>query len=166
MARLDQGYKIAYFLILLLMFLHIYFVIFFTECKIRTSSKFHTRRWINETNSPLFDGILYLEEKNLNEPCSENYTNYSLFTWPGINEGVFLNDIEYDYPCKYSTNNLGFNRSEFKISSIYSLGIGSGDLIGEYEINTPFSEQCYNNEKNNKCFCPKNIVTFQEEMVL
>ena len=162
MARLDQGYKIAYFLILLLMFLHIYFVIFFTECKIRTSSKFHTRRWINETNSPLFDGILYLEEKNLNEPCSENYTNYSLFTWPGINEGVFLNDIEYDYPCKYSTNNLGFNRSEFKISSIYSLGIGSGDLIGEYEINTPFSEQCYNNEKNNKCFCPKNIVTFQE----
>ena len=162
MARLDQGYKIAYFLILFLMFLHIYFVIFFTECKIRTSSKFHSKRWINETNGPLFDGILYLEEKKLEESCSENYTNYTLLAWPGINEGVFLNNIEYDYPCKYSTNNLGFNRTEFKIGSIYSLGIGSGDLIAEYEINTPFSEQCYNNNKNNKCYCPKNIVSYQE----
>ena len=159
MVELDQGYKIVYWMIFFIMFLHTYFIIFFTESKIRLSSKFHSKRWKEQTTGVLFDGILYLTQVNQNEQCPSNFTPYPIYTWPGTSKGVFLNNVTYAHPCVMTNNTKESNIEHYKINSIYSPSFDNSEVYIEYQVDTPYSKKCYNN-KNNLCHCDKMVVNY------
>lgn len=158
MVELDQEYKIVYWTIFFLMFLHTYFVIFFTEGKIRLSSKFHSKRWKEQTSGVLFDGVLYLEQVGLEDNCTQGYSEYPIYTWPGTYQGVFLNNYTYENKCFWTDNSKESDNKFYKINSIYSPSFDNNDIYIDYVVDTPYSDKCYNG-KNNTCTCDKLVVS-------
>lgn len=161
MVELDQGYKIVYWMIFFIMFLHTYFIIFFTESKIRLSSKFHSKRWKEQTTGVLFDGILYLTQVNQDEQCPPDFTPYPIYTWPGTSKGVFLNNVTYNHPCIMTNNTKESNIEYYKINSIYSPSFDNSEIYIEYQVDTPYSNKCYDN-KEKLCHCDKMVVNYNK----
>lgn len=158
MVELDQEYKVVYWIIFFLMFLHTYFVIFLTEGKIRLSSKFHSKKWKEQTSGVLFDGVLYLEQVGLEDNCSKGYSEYPIYTWPGTYQGVFLNNYTYDNKCFWTDNSKKSEVKFYKINSIYSPSFDNNDIYIDYVVDTPYKDKCYDG-KNNTCTCDKFLVS-------
>ena len=62
MSKIDQGYKLMYIYILFLMFIHVYFILFFSENKARLSAKIRSKKWRNKIKGESFDGNLFWKE--------------------------------------------------------------------------------------------------------
>ena len=161
MAELDQVYKIMYWLCFFILFLHTYFMIYFTESKIRLSSKFHSKKWKQQTSGAIFDSILYIEEVSPTSKCPFNYNEYPIYEWPGTSRGIYLNNVTYDHQCQMTIINNNKNFNNYKLNAIYSTGIGNRDIYTEYIIDTPYNELCINTE-DNKCTCQELVVSFNK----
>ena len=165
MSKIDQGYKLIYIYIAFLMILHAYFILFFSENKARLSSKIRSSKWRNNIIGESFDSILYLEEVDYNKNCPEGYSIYNNTQWPGTKEGVYFEKIERKYPCVLILNkNEGKFKDElldnnYELTSIFNPLIGGQNYFIEYHLNTPYFENCNNNNPEEKCICPEKLDT-------
>lgn len=154
MSDTELGYKLTYAMVLFLISLHIFFLIFFTESKIRLSSKFRTSYWKKQITGVQFDKILYLEAISQDSDCSKGFNPYPITLWPGTTGGVHLKEYQSNYPCKMILNKIE-DIAEYRLIESYSSGIG--DLFSTYVINTPFDNLCY--DKKGRCYCPEQLFT-------
>lgn len=163
MSKIDQGYKLAYIFISFLMIIHTYFVIIFSETKIRLTSKFNSDKWQSQITGDLFNGILYLEEVNSSSPCPENFEEYiNNKKWPGTYKGIHIEKKEYITPCNFVLNSHNEENKklhkDYQICSTFSPLIGGQIILNEYQLKSPYNEKCKN--MNNNCICEENFDTF------
>ena len=165
MSKIDQGYKLIYIYILFLMFIHVYFILFFSENKARLSAKIRSKKWRNKIKGESFDSILYLSEVDLNSECPENYEVYNNTQWQGTKEGIFFEKLNRPFPCslvlnkhdeKYKNELLEQN---YKISSIFNPILGGQNFYTEYSLDIPYFENCDDDNIEQKCFCPEKLDT-------
>ena len=165
MSKIDQGFKLIYIYIAFLMFLHVYFILFFSENKARLSSKIRSSKWRNKIKGESFDNILYLEEVDYNKNCPEGYTIYNNSQWPGTKKGVYFGKIERKYPCSLILNKNEeifkdkLLENNYELSSIFNPLIGGQNYFTEYHLNVPYFENCHDNNPEKKCYCNEKLDT-------
>ena len=145
------------------MFIHVYFILFFSENKARLSAKIRSKKWRNKIKGESFDNILYLSEVDLNSECPENYQVYNNTQWQGTKEGIFFEKLSRPFPCSLVLNKND-EKSEkelleqnYKISSIFNPILGGQNFYKEYSINIPYFENCDDDDIEQKCFCPEKL---------
>jgi hypothetical protein len=163
MSKIDQGYKLIYIYIAFLMFLHVYFILFFSENKARLSSKIRSSKWRNKIKGESFDNILYLEEVDYNLNCPEGYEIYNNTQWPGTKKGIYFEKLSRNYPCslilnkneeKYKEELLDNN---YELYSVFNPLMGGQNFFSEYHLNVPYFENC--NDIEGKCQCSEKLDT-------
>ena len=165
MSKIDQGYKLIYIYILFLMFIHVYFILFFSENKARLSAKIRSKKWRNKIKGESFDNILYLSEVDINSECPENYELYNNTQWQGTKEGIFFEKLSRPYPCSLTLNkhdekyNQELINNTYKISSIFNPILGGQNYLTEYSLNIPYFENCDDDNIEQKCFCSEKLDT-------
>ena len=165
MSKIDQSYKLIYIYILFLMFLHVYFVLFFSENKARLSAKIRSKKWRNKIKGESFDSILYLDEVDLNSSCPENFNIYNNTQWQGTKEGIFFEKTTRSYPCSLILNKKDENvkedllKNNYKIYSVFNPIFGTENYFVEYRLNIPYFENCDDDNFEEKCFCPEKLDT-------
>ena len=165
MSKIDQGYKLIYIYIFFLMFIHAYFILFFSENKARLSAKIRSKKWRNKIKGESFDNILYLSEVDINSECPEGYQIYNNTQWQGTKEGIFFEKLTRPYPCSLILNKYDEKYKEelientYKISSIINPILGGQNYFTEYSLNIPYFENCDDDNIAEKCFCPEKLDT-------
>ena len=165
MSKIDQGYKLIYIYIFFLMFIHAYFILFFSENKARLSAKIRSKKWRNKIKGESFDNILYLSEVDINSECPEGYQIYNNTQWQGTKEGIFFEKLTRPYPCSLILNKHDEKYKEelientYKISSIINPILGGQNYFTEYSLNIPYFENCDDDNIAEKCFCPEKLDT-------
>ena len=138
MSKIDQGYKLMYIYILFLMFIHVYFILFFSENKARLSAKIRSKKWRNKIKGDSFDNILYLSEVDINSECPEGYEIYNNTQWQGTKEGIFFEKLTRPYPCSLVLNKHDEKfkneliENTYTISSIFNPSLGGQNYYIEY----------------------------------
>ena len=165
MSKIDQSYKLIYIYILFLMFIHVYFILFFSENKARLSAKIRSKKWRNKIKGETFDNILYLSEVDIDSDCPENYSIYNNTQWQGTKEGIFIEKLSRPYPCSLILNkhdekykNELINNT-YKISTIFNPSLGGQNYYTEYSLDIPYFENCDDENIEQKCFCPEKLDT-------
>ena len=147
------------------MFIHVYFILFFSENKARLSAKIRSKKWRNKIKGESFDSILYLSEVDLNSECPKGYRIYNNTQWQGTKEGIFFSKLSRPYPCslvlnkhdeKYKNELLN---NTYKISSIFNPTLGGQNYYTEYSLDIPYFENCNDDNLDEKCHCPEKLDT-------
>ena len=165
MSKIDQGYKLIYIYIFFLMFIHAYFILFFSENKARFSAKIRSKKWRNKIKGESFDNILYLSEVDINSECPEGYQIYNNTQWQGTKEGIFFEKLTRPYPCSLILNKYDEKYKEelientYTISSIVNPLLGGQNYFTKYSLNIPYFENCDDDNIDEKCFCPEKLDT-------
>lgn len=165
MSKIDQSYKLIYIYILFLMFIHVYFILFFSENKARLSAKIRSKKWRNKIKGESFDNILYLSEVDFDSECPEDYSLYNSTQWQGTKEGIFFEKTSRPYPCSLILNEKDEKfkddliKNNYKISSVFNPTFGSKNYFIEYSLNIPYFENCDDDNMEEKCFCPEKLDT-------
>ena len=165
MSKIDQSYKLIYIYILFLMFIHVYFILFFSENKARLSAKIRSKKWRNKIKGESFDNILYLSEIDFDSECPKDYSLYNSTQWQGTKEGIFFEKTSRPYPCSLILNEKDEKykddliKNNYKISSVFNPTFGSKNYFIEYSLNIPYFENCDDDNMEEKCFCPEKLDT-------
>ena len=165
MSKIDQGYKLMYIYILFLMFIHVYFILFFSENKARLSAKIRSKKWRNKIKGESFDNILYLSEVDIDSECPEGYEIYNNTQWQGTKEGIFFEKLTRPYPCSLVLNQHDEKfkneliENTYTISSIFNPSLGGQNYYIEYSLKIPYFEHCDDNNMEEKCLCPEKLDT-------
>ena len=147
------------------MFIHVYFILFFSENKARLSAKIRSKKWRNKIKGESFDSILYLSEVDIDSECPQDYEIYNNTQWQGTKEGIFFEKLSRPYPCSLVLNNQDQKyinellNNTYKISSIYNPTLGGRNYFTEYSLGIPYLENCDDDNLEEKCYCPEKLYT-------
>ena len=147
------------------MFIHVYFILFFSENKARLSAKIRSKKWRNKIKGESFDNILYLSEVDINSECPEGYEIYNNTQWQGTKEGIFFEKLTRPYPCSLVLNKHDEKfkneliENTYTISSIFNPSLGGQNYYIEYSLKIPYFEHCDDNNMEEKCLCPEKLDT-------
>ena len=147
------------------MFIHVYFILFFSENKARLSAKIRSKKWRNKIKGESFDSILYLSEVDIDSECPQDYEIYNNTQWQGTKEGIFFEKLSRPYPCSLVLNNQDQKyinellNNTYKISSIYNPTLGGRNYFTEYSLGIPYLENCDDDNLEEKCYCPEKLDT-------
>ena len=147
------------------MFIHVYFILFFSENKARLSAKIRSKKWRNKIKGESFDSILYLSEVDIDSECPQDYEIYNNTQWQGTKEGIFFEKLSRPYPCSLVLNNHDQKyinellNNTYKISSIYNPTLGGRNYFTEYSLYIPYFENCDDDNLEEKCYCPEKLDT-------
>ena len=152
------------------MFIHVYFILFFSENKARLSAKIRSKKWRNKIKGESFDNILYLSEVDFDSECPEDYSLYNSTQWQGTKEGIFFEKTSRPYPCSLILNEKDEKfkddliKNNYKISSVFNPTFGSKNYFIEYSLNIPYFENCDDDNMEEKCFCPEKLDTSNKKV--